>query len=617
MTSSWRVARRNAADTRAVHAGPVQGPEDWSGHVVVCGLHDEGLRVLEQLRAVGVRSVAVDDEPDLRLVAALERLDVPLLAADSRLPATLRAAGLGGALALVCVESADLHTLATALTARELRPDLRVVVQLRNATVGRALQELGIAVLDVAGLAAPSIVDACLRTGRRPLTLGTVDLVVAETLVQQEGTLRELYGDLAPVAWLPADGSPAQISPGRDQVVSRGDAVVVLGEPATLDEAGLRARRAGRERVQPAFVGARAPRPPRPARNPWLRDLARGVDRGVKVAVLALLGLTAVSVGVLEAGYREPDGARMSPLDALYFTIETVGTVGYGDFYFRDQDWWLRLWAVLLMVVGATLATVFFALLTNTLVSRRLEETLGRRRVTGVEDHVVVAGLGSVGIRVVEQLVAAGVEVVVIESDPENRFRAQLRELRVPLLSGDATAPDTWHEVALDRAWAVAVLTSSDLVNIETGLVVKDLLGEKWAEIPVVLRLFDRQLASTVRGSFSFRHVRSPAVLAAPWFVGAALGLDVVDTFYVGDQPLLAARLAVVPGGGLDGLSMHELASRVRVVTLVRAGGEVERLPRRDTRLAAGDTAYLVGPYEELLQLLRSDARAPTPPQSS
>ncbi len=54
-----------------------------------------------------------------------------------------------------------------------------------------------------------------------------------------------------------------------------------------------------------------------------------------------------------------------------------------------------------------------------------------------------------------------------------------------------------------------------------------------------MLRLFDRRLAGTVENSFDFRYVRSPAALAAPWFVGAALGFDVLDTFYVGDQPLL------------------------------------------------------------------------------
>jgi Trk K+ transport system NAD-binding subunit len=402
------------------------------------------------------------------------------------------------------------------------------------------------------------------------------------------------------------------VAPGRDVEVRSGDAVVVLGDPAALDEAGLRGRRTGREKAAPTFVGARAPRAPRPPRTSWVRDLLRGFDRGVKVAVGGLLALAVVSVTVLLLGYREPSGRRMSPLDAFYFTVETIGTVGYGDFYFRDQHWWLRLWAILLMVVGATLATVFFALLTNALVSRRLEESLGRRRIGGVEDHVVVVGLGSIGVRVVRELVAAGVEVVVLERDVDNRFRAELRSLHVPVVVGDATQQDTWRDLALDRAWAVAVVTASDLANLETGLAAKDLLGERWAQTPVVLRLFDRQLASTVCGSFGFRHVVSPAALAAPWFVGAALGLDVVDTFYVGDQPLLAARLAVEEGGALDGVAMRELAARLRVVALARPDGTVERLPRRDSRLAGGDTAYLVGPYEELLRLLRTDAATTT-----
>src|SRR5450755_3775421 len=84
----------------------------------------------------------------------------------------------------------------------------------------------------------------------------------------------------------------------------------------------------------------------------------------------------------------------------------------------------------------------------------------------------------------------------------------------------------------------------------------------RWRDVPVVPRLFDRQLASTVERSFGFKHVRSTAALAAPWFVGAALGLDVLATFYAGDVPLLVARLTVTPDGGLHGLAMADLAAR-------------------------------------------------------
>ena len=45
---------------------------------------------------------------------------------------------------------------------------------------------------------------------------------------------------------------------------------------------------------------------------------------------------------------------------------------------------------------------------------------------------------------------------------------------------------------------------------------------------------------------------------------------------------------------------------KIRVVAIDRAGsdGQMEHPPRRDTRFAAGDRAYLVGPYEELLSVL-------------
>lgn len=577
------------------------------GHVVVCGLHDEGLRVVEQLHRAGVRSVVVDDAPDPRLVGSLTALDVPYVAADSREAATLERAGLRGAIALVCAESDDLHTLATALLARELAPDVRVVVELSNAAVGRALAGIGISVLDVAGLTAPSVVEACLRTGRRELDLGE-RFTAVEVDCLRSGTLREVYGDLVPLAVVAADSARVEMAPGRDHPVAVGDTVVVLGTDTELDAAGLTSRHARAEPELPAFVGARAPRPDRVRRTSLVRSLVGGLERRVKVAVAALIGLAAMSVTVLLLGYQESDGRRMSPLDALYFTIETIGTVGYGDFYFRDQPWWLRVWAIVLMIVGATLATVFFALLTNALVSRRLEATLGSRRITGLDDHVVLVGAGSIGVAVARLLVAAGVDVVVVERDEDNRFLGEIRSLKIAVVLGDATLPDTWDRLQLDRARAVAVMTSNDLANIETGLAVRDLLGERWTEVPVVLRLFDRRLAGTVESSFDFRYVRSPAALAAPWFVGAVLGVAVLDTFYVGDQPMLAARFEIGAGGGLEGLAMDELGGRVRVVSLARVDGSVEHRPRRGTRLVAGDAAYVVGAYDELLALLRRQA---------
>jgi Trk K+ transport system NAD-binding subunit len=180
----------------------------------------------------------------------------------------------------------------------------------------------------------------------------------------------------------------------------------------------------------------------------------------------------------------------------------------------------------------------------------------------------------------------------------------------VPVVIGDATDPAVIADVNLGHAVAVAVLTSDDLVNIETGLAVRDQLGDRWRDVPVVLRVFDRELGAAVHEGFGFRYVRSTEALVAPWFVGAALGLGVLGTFHVGRDAFLVGRLTVGSGGGLEGIAMQELAAaRTRVIAIRRAGtGEIENPPRSGTRFAAGDEAYLVGPYVELLDVLHRDA---------
>jgi Trk K+ transport system NAD-binding subunit len=87
----------------------------------------------------------------------------------------------------------------------------------------------------------------------------------------------------------------------------------------------------------------------------------------------------------------------------------------------------------------------------------------------------------------------------------------------------------------------------------------------------------------------------------------------VLSTFYAGDQPLLVARLTVTPDGGLHGLAMGDLTARTRVLAIRRAADpdRLEHPPRRDTRFEPEDEAYLIGPYEELLAVLRRDRPSP------
>jgi Trk K+ transport system NAD-binding subunit len=574
--------------------------------VIVCGLEPVGLRTVEQLHLAGSDVVVLDDEGvSDRHVRTVRSWGVPIVSRGASLPDSLFDAGLAGAEAVICIESTDLRTLETVLLARDLRPDVRLVAHLDNPAVARAVEEIsGVAtVLDVASLFAPSVVEACLKRRAHDIELGSVTFVTLETGVDRDGTLRELYGSLVPLGVTTGTEQNPIVCPGRDLPVSAGDRVTLLGTQEQLDAVGLRPHAPAGE-VQEA--GARFVRAVRRLGSNLLSDS----DRSLRLALGCGVALLVVSTLLLHFGYREAlPGHRLSVISAAYFTVETVATVGFGDFSFSTQPVWLEVFGICLILAGTTLVTTILALLTNALVTRRIAQSLGQAKIPGMRDHVVMVGLGSVGMNVLDGLLARGREVVVVEREESNRYLNQVRQRGVPLVLGDSTLAQTLESVNLQRAASVAIVTSDDLTNIETGLAVRDRLGERWVDVPVVLRVFDRELGGRLEQNFDFRHVWSTVAIAAPWFVGAALGLEVLFSFYVGSHPFLIARLRVRAGGGLEGVAMSDMSARIRVIAIGRDASRqaLEHPPRRDTRLAAGDDAYLAGPYEELLQVLKRE----------
>jgi Trk K+ transport system NAD-binding subunit len=578
----------------------------WVGHVIVCGLHEVGLRTVEQLHLAGARVVVLDDEADERFARVVRGWGIPHLGRGAHLTEPLYDAGIEGAAAVVCIESSDLKTLESVLLVHDLRPEVRVVAHLDNPAVARAVEEVtgAATVLDVAALFAPSVIEACLGRRAHDISLGDTQFVTVEAIAPRDGTLRELYGSLVPLGVATEATQDPIVCPGRDQRVSEGDRVTLFGTPEELAAAGIRALSLASPDPGIRFIHRLSG-----AARRLIGNLMSDADRSLRIAIGCAVGLLVLSTLVLHFGYRNTGHDGLGVISSIYFTVETVATVGFGDFSFSTQPVWMEVFGICLILAGTTLVTTIFALLTNALVSRRIAQSLGQARIPGMHGHVVMVGLGSVGMQVLDGLLARGREVVVVERDESNRYLNQVRQRGVPLVLGDSTLGQTLDSVNLSRAASVAIVTSDDLTNIETGLAVRDRLGERWAEVPVVLRVFDRELGRRLEQSFAFRHVWSTVAIAAPWFVGAALGLEVLYSFYVGSHPFLLARLRIREGRGLAGLTMSDLGARIRVIAIDRASarGQLEHPPRRETRLEAGDVAYLAGPYEELLRVVRRE----------
>ena len=559
-------------------------------HIIVSGDDALATTIVEELRRAGARVVKLDN-------AEL---------ADAGVARELARAEVTRAIAVVCAADDDATNLEIALLARRANPTLRVVARLTNDVLRAAVADDNGpgGIFNVAELAAPSVVEACLRHTTHPFEAAGIDFVASGSEAPRDGSLREIYGDLAPVAIIRGENSPTPgevvACPTRDQRVHAGDWTVTIG---TVDETAGR----GIKVQQPTETRARRPLLRRALDA--VRVVLNDFNPAFYPALAGAATLLVTSMIVLHYNYQRP---RMSWIDALYFTVETITTTGYGDFSFGQQVIWLRLFAALLMFSGATTIALLVAFIADVLLSQRFVIAAARPRVRHLRNHVIVVGLSELGIRVVTDLVNTGHDVAVIERDEENRFVSMAHELDVPVIFGDATLLQTLESARVDRARAVAVVTRDDMINIETGIILSEMLGprvlpkvNRRAEVPLVLRVYDRALGFAVAQRFGFDNVRSTVELAAPWFIGAASGLEVLGTFSVGQSSFTVGAMRVAPGSDLDGLQMTELSNQIRVIAFTPQDAPVELRPRRDDRLRGGDTVYLVGPYRELLGTLR------------
>ncbi|MBI1350969.1 MAG: potassium transporter TrkA [Actinomycetales bacterium] len=567
------------------------------GHVVVYGFRGVGRRVVKQMAKTGVPVVVLQPDATPAEILAMQRYQVTYLPGFGQSSESLDAANVAEASAAICVTDDDLLNIEIALLVRERSSRIRIVVQMANAAVGRALQTVTQpgAVLNVAELASLSFVEAAINRTTHSLDLDGREFIVATEACRRTGALDELWPALSPLALESGSRGRSVACPGRSEEAEEGDRVTLVGTPEQFRDVGLDVSVEQRTRQR---------RPLRSRVRESLAAIGGVVDRPFRIAFGILAGLAFVSVVILRFGYTEPDGTRMSLLDAIYFTSETIATVGFGDFYFRDQPDWLRIWAAALILLGATLIAVSTALLTNALVTRSLAQSLGRQRLTGMRDHIVVIGLGTVGIKVARDLHDLGHDVAIIDGGEGQRFIPEMRSLGMPVLIGDATLPETQADAGVHRAAGIAILTSSDLTNLDTGLSVREVVRDP--SVPIVLRLFGKNLARVVKENLEIGIPRSIAELAAPWFVGAALGLETMGTFYVGEMPFIAVRVSVHSGGRFEGRTVRRLEDHVRVIGVRRADddGRLQCPPPGDLTFRPGDIVYLIGQYEDLVDLL-------------
>jgi Trk K+ transport system NAD-binding subunit len=225
--------------------GSIRGePRPRGGHVIVVGLGNVGTRVCGELHDLGFDLACVDRDPNARGVAMARGNNLPLVIADAVREDTLRAAGLENAIALVSVTSSDIVNLETALQARAMREDVRIVLRLGDDDLAQRVQKTVGSVVSrsVSYLAAPAFAAALLEhqvlrtiaVGRHVLLIADVRVEPGADIVGQAVSELEGGGQARVLALQLRGAQRFDWSPHRGYLLTAGDRVIVLATRAGL-----------------------------------------------------------------------------------------------------------------------------------------------------------------------------------------------------------------------------------------------------------------------------------------------------------------------------------------------------------------------------------------------
>jgi Trk K+ transport system NAD-binding subunit len=325
----------------------------------------------------------------------------------------------------------------------------------------------------------------------------------------------------------------------RCRVVSLADIVApTLAGPCIDDscasliptEGGYLAARATGDAVT---LANRVDRPGARATARVLRLAPRPFDVSSRFLVGGLAGFAAILATDFVIGTTQ---LEERPVDAWYAAVKALVTVGPNPAVDHAAGW-VRLLAAALMLATVAMAAILTAGIVNRLLDARFVGIVGLRAVPR-RDHVIVVGLGQVGIRLCLLLRELGIPVVAVERDRDAPWLQHAKSHRIPVVLGSGGDRLLLERLGIRRARALAAVTSDDLENVAVAVAASALVEN----MRVVLRAGDGDVATETRALFHIGVVRDLHRIGADLLAAAATGHDAVGAVPHDGETWIAVR---------------------------------------------------------------------------
>lgn len=300
----------------------------------------------------------------------------------------------------------------------------------------------------------------------------------------------------------------------------------------------------------------------------------------------------------------QTNGERVPYIDLPYWMIQLMSLQGIPEVR-TPEEWYLMAFWYLMPIIGIYVvgrsALDFVRIFFNRGERRRAwEEAVA----STYRNHIIVLGIGHVGSRVVRALVQMQFDVVAIDVKTPPERAEELQRQRVPLILGDGRLPATLESAGLPHAQSLIVCTSSDQLNLEVTMRARDMNPT----IRIVVRSWDAAFAAQLKRFMGVEAVLSSSDLSAPAFAGAAVGIELAQTFTVHGQSYSLIRMQVSPTSKLRGKTIDYLQRKYNMdIVLHSRDTEAEVHPSDSIIVEEGDYLVLFARFSDITDIVAAN----------
>ncbi len=326
------------------------------------------------------------------------------------------------------------------------------------------------------------------------------------------------------------------------------------------------------------------------------------MNRSKQIIMSLLLFGTLTGVGCL--GYMFIEGWRF--MDALYMTIITIATVGYGEVHEVSSAG--RIFTLILILLGGGFFLFLMSDIIKFLVEGRIRLILGRHKldtqIKKLKGHYIVCGYGRIGRLLTQYLVQKYIDVVIIERD-EACSEIMIND-GVLYLLGEATDEDLLLRAGIKRAKGIIAVTATDAENVFLVLTAKQLNPD----IFIVARAGQDSVKKTLSAAGADK-VISPYDIGARRMAHAILRPTVIKflemAFSDDDEDIQIEEILVHPKSRLAGLALIESGIRKKmnliIIAIQKKEGQMVFNPKAQTKLDPMDKVIAMGRARSIKQL--------------